>query len=81
MFKTKRRRTLEQKELELYHLKQQIIQMRHWCAYDSPEIAFAMLRLESMYDEKSPVRYEDIGTFRDNLRKGLYTFQNYSKRV
>ncbi len=69
MWKTKRRLELERKEEELIVLKARIQEMKHWCAADSGEIAFAMLQLENTRI--------DISCFRDKLRKGEYTFANY----
>ena len=69
MFKTKRRKELERKEDELYILKAQISDMRHWCAFDSPEIGFAMVHLQ---EPKL-----SVSCFRDKLRAGQFTFTNY----
>lgn len=76
MFKSKRRKELERKENELYRLKMEIEQLKHWCAEDSGEIAFAMLHLESLNDY-----HQSISSFRDDLRQGLHTFSNYSNKV
>ena len=72
MFKTKRRKELELKEDELWHLKRKIDEMMHWCATDSPEIGFAALYLRST----------DVGIsgFRQELRKGEYTKENFRER-
>lgn len=69
MFKSKRRKELEAKEDELYRLKRAIQDLKHWCAEDSGEIAFAMLHLEKPRT--------DINGFREKLRRGEYTFENY----
>ena len=69
MFKTKRRKELEQKELELFRLKIRIGEMKDWCAFDSPEIGFSMLYLQN--------RRCDISLFRDRLRAGSYTFEEF----
>ena len=69
MFKSKRRKELERKEDELYILKSQIAEVRHWCAHDSPEIAFAMIHLQSPK--------ESVSGFRDKLRRGEFTFEKY----
>ena len=73
MFKTKRRKELERKEAELYRLKQEIQNLKHWCAADSGEIAFAMLHLEK--------RMYSTSVFRDLLRQGRYTFDEYRKVI
>lgn len=69
MFKSKRRKELERKEDELYILKAQISDMRHWCAFDSPEIGFAMVHLQAPKNS--------VSGFRDKLRSGEFTFENY----
>lgn len=71
MFKSKRRKELEANEDELYRLKTEIQNLKHWCAEDSGEIAFAMLHLEKP-------RHSTSG-FRDLLRQGKYTFDEYRK--
>ena len=73
MFKSKRRKELEAKEDELYRLKMEIQNLKHWCAADSGEIAFAMLHLEK------PI--SGVHVFRDLLRQGKYTFDEYRKRT
>lgn len=73
MFKTKRRKELEAKEDELYRLKSAIADLKHWCAADSGEIAFAMLHLENP-------KYS-IDGFRGLLRQGKYTFDEYRKVI
>lgn len=75
MFKSKRRKELEDKEEELFHLKAQIDEIKHWCAYDSPEIGFAMLRLQKK------TRHYSTSDFRDDLREGLFTFENYKEEI
>ena len=75
MFKTKRRKELERKENELFTLKMEIQEMKQWCAEDSGEIAFAMLHLESLSGS-----HKGISAFRDGLRKGLYTFNEYKSK-
>ncbi len=72
MFKSKRRKELEKKEDELYRLKQNIQELKRWCAADSGEIAFAMLHLEKPR--------QSVSCFRDLLRQGKYTFDAYRKR-
>ncbi len=69
MFKTKRRKELERKKDELRHLKRKIDDMLQWCAADSPEIGFASLYLQSTN--------ANISGFRDLLRKGEYTKENF----
>ena len=69
MFKTKRRKELERKEDELFALKSEIQDLKHWCAFDSPEIGFAMLHLQN--------RRNSTSGFRDRLRKGEFTFTNF----
>ena len=73
MFKTKRRKELEAKENELFQLKAQIDEIKVWCVADSPEIGFAMLRLQ-----KKTIHFDTSG-FREDLRKGLFTFDNYKE--
>lgn len=73
MFKSKRRKELEEKETELYRLRQNIQDMKHWCAADSGEIAFAMMHLDKPK--------QSLSCFRDELRKGLYTFEAYRKVI
>ncbi len=73
MFKTKRIKELEAKERELYILKMEIQDLKTWCAEDSGEIAFAMLHLEN--------KKTSISGFRDLLRKGKYTFDEYRKVI
>lgn len=73
MFKTKRRKELEAKENELYILKSKIQELRQWCAENSGEIAFAALWLEGK------TRHNSVSVFRDDLRKGLFTFGNYKE--
>jgi hypothetical protein len=72
MFKTKRRKELERKEMELWQLKIEIAEVKNWCAADSGEIGFAMLHLESPFKLS-------ISQFRDGLRKGKYTFAEFKK--
>lgn len=69
MIKTDRRKELEQKEVELQRLKVIIDEMKNWCAFDSPEIGFAMLYLQN--------RRCDISLFRERLRSGIYTFEEF----
>lgn len=71
MFKTKRRKELEAKEEELALLKTALIEMGQWCASDSSEIAFAVDYVLN--------RRVGISGFRDKLRRGFYTFDNYKK--
>lgn len=73
MFKSKRRKELEDKEKELFQLKTEIAEIKCWCAYDSPEIGFAMLRLQGK------TKCIGVSHFRDDLRKGLFTFYNYKE--
>ena len=73
MFKTKRRKELEAKERELHFLKMEIRDLKTWCAEDSGEIAFAMLHLEN--------RQKSVSCFRDLLRQGKYTFDEYRKEI
>lgn len=75
MFKTKRRKELEDKEDELYILKSQIDEIQQWCSYDSPEIGFAMLRLKGETNNIS------TSHFREDLRKGIFTFEEYRKQL
>jgi len=72
MFKSKRRKELEAKELELHYLKVRIQEMKHWCAADSPEIGFAMLYLEGK--DKDSGR---VSEFRERIRDGKLTFDKY----
>jgi hypothetical protein len=74
MFKTRRRKQLERKEDELWRLKHEIRELKAWCAADSGEIAFAMLQLENPYSQS-------VSQFRDGLRKGKYTFEEFKKIV
>jgi hypothetical protein len=74
MFKTKRRKELERKEDELWRLKFEIMELKNWCAADSGEIGFAMLQLENPYNQS-------VSQFRDKLRKGEYTFDEFKKIV
>ena len=74
MFKTKRRKELEAKENELYILKSKIQELRQWCAENSGEIAFAALWLEG------GTKYVGISHFREGLRKGEFTFEEYKDR-
>lgn len=76
MFKNKRRKELERAERELYILKQEIKTIEDWCAADSGEIAFAMLHLKSITEP-----HVSVSVFRDNLRKGQYTFNNYLNKI
>ncbi len=71
MFKTKRRKELEDKESELYALKSAISDLKYWCAADSGEIAFAMMHLENPKT--------DVSGFREKLRRGEYTFDEYRR--
>lgn len=73
MFKTKRRKKLEGKEEELRMLKLRISELKDWCAFDSPEIGFAMLQLEH--------RQCDVSRFRERLRNGEYTFDSFKKSI
>ncbi len=73
MIKTKRRKELEEKEKELHFLKKNIQELKHWCAADSGEIAFAMMHLEK--------QAFNIVDFREQLRSGKYTFDEYVKQT
>ncbi len=72
MFKTKRTKELEACERELYFLKMEISAIATWCAADSPEIGFAMRRLLG-----EDIHEVDISLWRDKLRKGEFTWQEY----
>lgn len=72
MFKSKRMKELESKERELFMLRLKIDEVKHWCAADSPEIGFCMLHLQSL--DKCTLT---ISKFRDNLRKGYFTFEAF----
>lgn len=74
MIKTKRRKELERKEAELFSLKSEIEQIKNWCAYDSPSVAFAMLRLQNLSNP-----HPTISAYRDVLRNGHHTFELYMK--
>lgn len=65
-------RELKDKAHELSRLKCAITEVEHYCAYDSPPIGFAMLRLQRV--ETQP---ELISHFRDRLRAGRFTFSRY----
>lgn len=73
MFKSKRRKELEAIENELFLLKSKIDEIKHWCAYDSPEIGFAMAYLQGK------TRHVGVSHFRDDLRNGRFTFYNYKE--
>tara|TARA_R110000851_G_scaffold13719_1_gene46824 strand:- start:201 stop:431 length:231 start_codon:yes stop_codon:yes gene_type:complete len=73
MFRSKRRKELENKEEELWLLKLKIEETGHWCAYDSPDVGFAM---EFLMDRPR----QSVSSFRDKLRKGEFTFDNYKER-
>ncbi len=68
MFRSKRRKELEAKELELTKLKAQISEFKLKCHDIRPEIAFAMLHLEGIIkgDDKS------VDMFRKRLAQGEY---------
>lgn len=74
MFKSKRSLELEKAEDELYTLKNEIRQMMYWCAADSPEIGFAMRRLLGEDEYRDGISY-----WRDKLRKGKFTWEEYIK--
>lgn len=73
MFKTKRRKELERKEIEYERLKQKIMETKHWCVAVSPEIGFAMRYLEE--------RKFNIDEFRDKLIDGKYTYEHYRDTI
>lgn len=73
LLKSKRRKELETKEEELHRLRLEIQELKHWCAADSGEIAFAMLHLE-----KPKL---SVWQFRKALREGKYTFAEYKKTL
>lgn len=75
MFKTRRRKELEAKERELAFLKMKISEMGTWCAYDSPEIGFAMLYLRGIDNDSG-----FISNFRNRLRDGNLTFDKYKEQ-
>lgn len=75
MFKSKARKELESNADKLWVLNQTIREIQQWCAYDSPEIAFAMQALLEL-DTKG-LR---VDAFRDKLRRGEFTFDNFVKR-
>lgn len=60
---------LKKDSRDLWWLECLIDQQRHWCAYDSPEIGFAMLELKK--------RGNDISGFREKLRRGEMTFDAF----
>lgn len=72
LFKTERRKELEDKEAELYLLKSEIQQLKDWCFFDSPEIGIAMLYLQK--------RDISLSEFRDKLRRGVYTADEFKKQ-
>jgi hypothetical protein len=74
MFKSKRRLELEKAEDELYTLKNEIREIMYWCAADSPEIGFAMRRLLGEDEYRDGISY-----WRDKLRKGKFTWEEYVK--
>ena len=76
MFKSARRIDLEAKESELWILKQEILEIKQWVAHLSPEIAFAMLRLEDCVDSSKGI--DSIDKFRLKLNQGVFTFNNYT---
>ena len=59
-------------EGDKFWLESEIEQLKHWCAYDSPEIGFAMLHLQNPKN--------DVSGFRDKLRNGEFTFTNFKPR-
>lgn len=60
---------LKQEKSKMVFLKSRISEYKNWCAYDCPEIGFAMLSIEE--------DILDIDTFREKLRSGEFTFENY----
>lgn len=73
-FKSARVRCLEAKERELMILKLKIDEVKWWCASDSPEIGFSMLYLQGV--NTNP---ESVSSFRDKLRKGVFTSEEFKK--
>jgi hypothetical protein len=76
VFKSKTRKKLEVKDDQLFRLKLEIDQLKKWCAYDSPEIGYAMMHLKNLVDKP-----QCISSFREKLRKGKYTWDNFKKEV
>lgn len=69
----KRLKDLERKERKLHVTNRTILELMEWCAYDSPEIAFAMLFLIGQ-------KRESVDRFRENLRQKMFTFENFKKK-
>lgn len=71
MFKTKRRKELEAKELELQLIHNRLNQLEWYLAYEKPEIGFACLYI------KGKVKYPSADLFRTLLLTGRMTFEKY----
>lgn len=72
IFKSQRRKDLEDKAYELQRLKHSISDLKSWCAFDSPEIGCAMKYLQESKDVG-----HSVSNFRSKLRAGEFTFEYF----
>lgn len=64
---------LKQQANEYKKLHRRIVEVRTWCANDSPEIGCAMQYL--LHEDRT------ISQFREGLRNGCYTWDYYCGRM